>query len=238
MHTQTCVNLCICVWASACEHTNMHTLLWALWLKLTVCHCCLFICQSGHPESSVLKSDPVCMCARSVFPFYQIPLEWHASQGIILSDIWVLLLCSVQEARPSGQARNGALGLIQFPSSPVVFNVSWNWGSSEAPLMGSSAQTLGSLCCVLVSCIASGSAAEVRRAGCYHESMWQTHFLRIAYLHAVPKISLSFGFQSKINENFGLNICLAHLLMLFFCSKLYCCWVKIQREAGLVSSTL
>lgn len=66
----------------------------------------------------------------------------------------------------------------------------WNWGTDGALLTGSPAPALGHFAVCRFPRSTSGSTSV--RAVCYHESMWQTHFLWIAHLHAVaPKHSLS-----------------------------------------------
>lgn len=86
----------------------------ALWNS--VCCCRFFICQRGHPESPVLKSDCVCVHSFSVL---------SATTGVLCFTghyiVWHMgFICSVQETRPSG-LRMEPLGLMPFPSSPLVF---------------------------------------------------------------------------------------------------------------------
>lgn len=67
------------------------------------------------PEQPSRKPRPqirsMCLCVCSFSPL-SITYHWggSASQGIILSDIWVSLLSSVQETRPSRQPQNGSFG--------------------------------------------------------------------------------------------------------------------------------
>ena len=186
-------------WAHIHTHTHTHT--HTLTETDSVCHCCLFICQSGHPESHVLKSDCVCVCVCLCVCVLSPPSVRYHWSGMLHRALYCLTygFCSSALSRKQGQAgrlRMEPLGLMQFPSSPVVFNVSWvklgYWCGFANGVTGLSA---GWLCCLLVSCGTSGSAAEVGRAGCSCESMWQTHLLWIAHLHAV-NCSLRFPFVS------------------------------------------
>lgn len=165
------------------KHT--HTQTKTLWQEQTLCHCCLFICQSGHPESPVLKSDCVSVrvCALSL-----LSVRYHWG-GMLHRALHCLTygFCSSALSRKQGQAgslRMEPLGFMRFPSCPVVFNVSrlklgyW-WGSAN----GVTGPSAGSLCCVSVCC--STSVSTSGREGCHQESMWRTHFLWIAHLHAV-----------------------------------------------------
>lgn len=160
---------------------HMHTQAETLWRTRTPCH---FSCQSSHPEKPCpqIRSVYLCMCALSVL---SVSYHWggDASQGIILSDIWVCSLALSRKQGQSGQPQNGSLGFwCSFHRVRLsLMSPEWNWGTGGAPLTGSPAPALGHF----VVCGFFPFNFWVNFVGDeYHKSMWQTHFLWIAHLHA------------------------------------------------------
>lgn len=103
-------------------HTWTHTLNW----KRLFFNCCLFVCQSSHPEGPVpmLNSDPVSVCVW--FLFFSVR---KLCSGMLHRAGYCLTygFCCSALSREKGQAgslRMELLVLIQFPSSPVDFKVS------------------------------------------------------------------------------------------------------------------
>lgn len=173
-----------------CMHILMHKLL-CTWTKgygthnrrhfdghrLRVTSAAKAAIQKALSPNQISVSVHVC----SLRPLCQLPLGGWCFTGHYIVWHMGLFLSSVQETRPSGQPQKPRV-LMQFPSRPVVFNVTrvklgYRRGTANG-VIGPSAR---SFCCVWlfpVQLLGQLVGDE------YHKSMWQTHFLWIAHLHA------------------------------------------------------
>lgn len=140
------------------EHTHTH--------KQTWCHCCLFICQSGHPESPVLKSECVSLyvCSSSSFLSDTTGVVCFTGHYFVWHMGFAPLLCPGNKAKRAASEWSPwvwcSFHHVQLSLMSTVKLGYW-WGSAN----GVTGLSAGSLCCVLVSCPTSGSTSG--RAGCY-----------------------------------------------------------------------
>ncbi len=142
-------NACKHIDRSTHTHTNTDTFDWnRLYVTAVSSSARAAIQKAVSSNQSVCP----CMCALSL-----LAVRYHWG-GMLHRALYCLTygFCSSALSRKQGQAgslRMEPLGLMQFPSSPVVFNVSraklgyW-WGSAN----GVTGPIAGSLCCVLVCC--------------------------------------------------------------------------------------
>lgn len=144
MHTQT--NAVVHRTTRIHVHTQYtYTHKWTLWLKQTLCHCRLFICQKGHPESPVLESESVCVCVCALFILsHTSGLLCFTGHYIVWHMGFAHLLYPGNEAKQAASEwRPWVCRRFHIQSSCLLAREKLGYRSASIP-------SAGSICCVLV----------------------------------------------------------------------------------------
>lgn len=156
----------------------------------------------------------VCVCVLFLSPLHQLPLGWFCFTGHYI--VWHMgfapSLCPGNKAKQAASEWKPSVWCRFHHVQLSLMSPEWNWGTDGPLLTGSPAPVLGHFVVCQLSRSASGSTSG--RAVCFHESMWQTHFLWIAHLHALSQLV-------SINLTWARPLCILFNNLLIMAHKQY-----------------